>query len=81
MNRLTSNEFTIKDSFDAVTQIKNISQGLLDKGYRFISFDVASLSTNVPLKNQYYIKKRLYRKSNKHYYQEKYYEKTYKRHL
>ena len=46
---LTANEYTIKDSFDAVTRIKNIPQELFDEGYRFVSFDVVSLFTNVPL--------------------------------
>ena len=39
----------IKDSFDAVTRIKNIPQELFDQGYRFASFDVVSFFTNVPL--------------------------------
>ena len=39
----------IKDYFDAVTPIKNILQELLDQGYRFVSFDVVSLFTKVPL--------------------------------
>ena len=49
LNPLTSNEYTIKDSFDAVTRIKNIPQELFDQGYIFVSFDVVSLFTNVPL--------------------------------
>ena len=48
-NPLTYNEYTIKDSFDAVTRIKNIPQELFDQGYRFVSFDVVSLFTNEPL--------------------------------
>ena len=39
----------LKYSFDAATQIKNIPQELFDQGYRFVSFDVVSLFTNVPL--------------------------------
>ena len=34
-NSLTSNEYTIEDSFDAVTPIKNNLQELFDQGYRF----------------------------------------------
>ena len=70
LNPLTSNEYTIKDSFDGATRIKSIPQKLLDQGYRFVSFDVVSLFTNVPLqkKNRRHIKKRLCLKSNKHYY-------------
>ena len=48
-NPLTYNEYTIRDSFDAVTRIKNIPQELLDQGYRFVSFDAVSLFTNEPL--------------------------------
>ena len=52
MNPITTNEFTlrIRDSFDAVTQINNIPHNLFDDGYRFVSFDVKSLFTNIPLK-------------------------------
>ena len=49
LNPLTANEFSLKDSFDATTRIQNIPQDLFDKGYKFISFDVESLFTNVPL--------------------------------
>ena len=52
LNPLTSNEYTIKDSFDAATRIKSIPQQLLDQGYRFVSFDVVSLFTNVPLQKK-----------------------------
>ena len=38
------------DTFDAVSAIKAIPPGLLDEGYRFVSSDVVSLFTNVPLK-------------------------------
>ena len=40
----------MKDTFDAVSAIKAIPQDLFDQGYRFVSFDVQSLFTNVPLK-------------------------------
>ena len=51
----------IKDSFDAVTRIKNIPQELFNQGYRFVSFDVASFFTNVPLQknNRHHIEKSL----------------------
>ena len=48
-NPLTCNKYTIKDSFDAVTRLKNIPQELFDQCYRFISFDVVSLFTSVSL--------------------------------
>ena len=40
----------MKDTFDAVSAIKAIPQDLFDQGYRFVSFDVESLFTNMPLK-------------------------------
>ena len=46
---LTLNEFSLKDSFDAAQRIKSIPKQLLEKGYKFVSFDVVSLFTNVPL--------------------------------
>ena len=46
---LTHNEFTIKDSFDAVDKIRTVASHLFNEGYRWISFDVESLFTNVPL--------------------------------
>ena len=48
-NPLTSNEFTSKDSFDAAERIKRTPKELFDDGYAFVSFDVTSLFTNVPL--------------------------------
>ena len=46
---LTQNEFTLKDTFDAASRIKLIPSELFDQGYKFVSFDVESLFTNVPL--------------------------------
>ena len=39
----------VKDSFDAANKIKSIPQDILDERYKFASFDVGSLFTNVPL--------------------------------
>ena len=50
LNPLTQNEFTTKDSFEAATKVRNIPPELFDQGYSFVSFDVESLFTNVPLK-------------------------------
>ena len=50
LNPLTLNQFNLNDTFDAVSAIKAIPSGLFDEGYRFVSFDVVSLFTNVPLK-------------------------------
>ena len=47
---LTMNSHTLKDSFEAVSRIQNIPEQLFRDGYRFVSFDVKSLFTNVPLK-------------------------------
>ena len=47
---LTVNSFTLKDSFDAAARIRNIDSNLIIlDGYKFVSFDVTSLFTNVPL--------------------------------
>ena len=46
---LTLNEFTLKDTFDAANRIQAISPTLFAEGYEFVSFDVESLFTNVPL--------------------------------
>ena len=48
-NPLTSNNDKFKDSFDAVTRIKNVPQELFDQGYRFASLDAVFLFTKVPL--------------------------------
>ena len=47
---LTINEYTVKDSFEAVNRIHAIPPELFEQGYRYVSFDVTSLFTNVPLK-------------------------------
>ena len=61
LNPLTLNDFTAKDSFDAANKIQQISKELFDSGYRFVSFNVTSLFTNVPLaKTIDIIFKRLY---------------------
>jgi hypothetical protein len=50
LNPLTHNEFKLRDSFDAVSRIHNIPSHLFSQGYRFVSFDVTSLFTNIPLR-------------------------------
>ena len=50
LNPLTINDYNLKDTFDAVSAIKAIPQDLFDQGYSFVSFNVESLFTNVPLK-------------------------------
>ena len=50
LNPLTLNHFHLTDSFAAVSAIKAIPQHLFDEGYRFVSFDIESLFSNVPLK-------------------------------
>ena len=49
LNPLTLNEYSLSDSFQAVSDIKNIPKELFSEGYSLISFDVVSLFTNVPL--------------------------------
>ena len=46
---LSINEFSVKDSFEMADAIKSIPKSFLDDGYVFVSFDVVSLFTNVPL--------------------------------
>ena len=45
-----TNKFSLQDSFDAVSQINLISPNLFNDGYRFVSLDIKSLFTNIPLK-------------------------------
>ena len=47
---MTNIEFTLKDSFEAVNRIQDIPSSLFVNGYKFASFDVKSLFTNVPIK-------------------------------
>ena len=52
LNPLTLNDHSLSDSFDAVTNINNIPKHLFQEGYQFVSSDVESLFTNVPLPAQ-----------------------------
>lgn len=47
---LTKNQYVVKDSFEAVSHIKNIPKEYFKQGYTYVSFDVESLFTSVPLK-------------------------------
>ena len=40
----------VKDSFEAVDHIKDIPKEYFEQGYKYVSFDVESLFTSVPLK-------------------------------
>ena len=40
-------------SFEAVDRIKDIPKEYFEQGYKYVSFDVESLFTSVPLKKQY----------------------------
>ena len=58
---LTTNEFTVKDSFEAAERIKNIDNTLFQNGFTFVSFDVETLFTNVHIKRTIaLIMKRIY---------------------
>ena len=60
-NPWTLNDFTVNDSFDAANKIQQIPKELFNSSYNFVSFDVISLFTNVPLaKLLIYILKRVY---------------------
>ena len=55
------NEFTLKDSFDAVNKIKNVPSHLFDDGCNYVSLDMETLFTKVPIKRTIYvIIKRIY---------------------
>ena len=56
LNPLTHNEYSLQNSFDAVNRIQNIPDNLYTDGYRFISFDVKSLFTNITLKKTVHVK-------------------------
>ena len=47
---LTNNEFTSKDWFEAINRIQDIPSSLFVNGYKYVSFDVKSLFTNVLVK-------------------------------
>ena len=49
LNPLTLNQYSLHDSFDAANAIKSIPPELFSQGYKFVSFNVESLFTNVPL--------------------------------
>ena len=60
-NPFTLNDFAVKDLFDAANKIQQISKELFESGYKFVSFDLISLFTNVPLtKTTDIILKRVY---------------------
>ena len=40
LNPLTVNDYNLRDSFRAVSEIKTIPQSLFDQDYRFVSFDL-----------------------------------------
>ena len=46
---LTKNKHTVKDTFDAKSRIKTIDKALFTQQYQYVSFDVETLFTNVPL--------------------------------
>ena len=70
---MTLNKYSMKDSFQAAEEIKNIDFDSLQNGYKLVSFDVVSLFTNVPLKrtiniilNRIYKEKLIETKLRKH---------------
>ena len=50
LNPLAQNKYVVKDFFEAAAKINSVSFGEISSEYTFISFDVESLFTNVPLK-------------------------------
>ena len=47
---MINNEFNLKDSFEPVNRIQNIPSSLFLNGYKYASFDVELLLTDVPIK-------------------------------
>ena len=41
LSQLTVNDYNLRDSFHAVSEIKTIPHSLFDQDYRFVSFDIA----------------------------------------
>ena len=60
LSPLTVNNHNLRSSFHAVSEIKTIPHGLFDQDYCFVSFDTASLFTNVPLKRTIEILKHVF---------------------
>jgi hypothetical protein len=61
LHPLTTNEHTIKDTFDAKFRIESIDPAHFQQGFKYVSFDVESLFTNVPLERTIQvIEKRIY---------------------
>ena len=54
---MTNNEFTLKDSFKAVNRIQDIPSSLFVNGYKYVSFDVEPLFTNVPVKIDFILRR------------------------
>ena len=50
LNSLTINIYSVEDSFESAKRIKAILPELFNEWYKFISVNVTSLFTNVPLK-------------------------------
>ena len=49
INPLTYNDYSVKDTFEAVSKICSIPPELLEEGYRYYSLAVVFLFKNVPL--------------------------------
>ena len=49
INPLTHNDYSVKDTFEAVSQIYSILAELFERGSQYYSLDDVSLFTNVPL--------------------------------
>ena len=49
LNPFTLNDFTVKESFDSDNKIQEIPKNLFESGNGFVSFEVISFFTNIPL--------------------------------
>ena len=61
LHPLTTNEHTIKNTFDAKSRIESIDPAHFQQGFKYVFFDVEPLFTNVPLERTIQvIEKRIY---------------------
>ena len=49
LNTLTENEYVVQDSFFAAKKIREIPKEIFEDRYRFVSFELESLFTSIPL--------------------------------
>ena len=75
---LTTNKFSLKDSFDAANRVKAIPSYIFENGYQYVSSDLESLFTNVPInRTVVIILRQIYQDCNFNKFENTDFEKTY----